>query len=409
MNLEEYKTFKEHFEPQLENAQHEITLNKSMLEMLNNEIKILSSEKNQLEKRLYSRRIGTPSVIMEEDEEDLEAERRGEDYSNQVHDPLTEEEQDTNETETTENYRKEVYDNDVDYLHQEKHDKNQIISLSKQIEDMTFYLDELKIELESEKEKNAEYASEIENLKLNFNQSNCPNQNVDSRVENFLIFVTSSLDDKEVEFGLDQSDLEKQIIEKIKKNLSELKAEIKNRQYLENQLEKVIQNYKKELEELEAKIETLVKSKQEIETKFKNAETELENEREKFKKYEKEASKSKVLNLEIADYEKSIKTLNSQIVAKDKEIGDLKHEIVQSKENMTKLNQNVEKLERERDDEKDKIIKLQQTLVKAKKDINEAKAHETEHLNNEAMLNAKLEQANRDIENFKVSKSIKFN
>ena len=49
--LEDYKSFKIELEPQLENAHQEIAMNKSMLEMLNNEIKLLNSEKLQLEKK----------------------------------------------------------------------------------------------------------------------------------------------------------------------------------------------------------------------------------------------------------------------------------------------------------------------------------------------------------------------
>jgi hypothetical protein len=44
-----------------------------MLDMLNSEIQMLNSEKLQLEKRLYiTRRNTPPSIIIEEDEEDLE-------------------------------------------------------------------------------------------------------------------------------------------------------------------------------------------------------------------------------------------------------------------------------------------------------------------------------------------------
>ena len=37
-------------------------------------------------------------------------------------------------------------------------------------------------------------------------------------------------------------------------------------------------------------------------------------------KFEKEASKSKMLNLEMADYERSIKSLNVQLINKEKEV-----------------------------------------------------------------------------------------
>lgn len=74
---EEYEQFKLEICPQLENARQEIELNKSMLDILNNEIQMLNSDKMGLEKRLFStRRNVTPSIIVEEDEEDLEEEKR---------------------------------------------------------------------------------------------------------------------------------------------------------------------------------------------------------------------------------------------------------------------------------------------------------------------------------------------
>ena len=71
--------FRVDLEPKLESANREIELNKSMLNMLNNEIQLLNADKLQLEKKLLnSRRNTTPCVIVEEDEEDLEEEKRNE-------------------------------------------------------------------------------------------------------------------------------------------------------------------------------------------------------------------------------------------------------------------------------------------------------------------------------------------
>lgn len=73
----ELERFRNEMEPQLNTARREIELNKSILDMLNNEIGHLSSEKCQLEKKLLNaRRNTTPSVIVEEDEEDLIEEER---------------------------------------------------------------------------------------------------------------------------------------------------------------------------------------------------------------------------------------------------------------------------------------------------------------------------------------------
>ena len=66
----EYELFKAKVEPDLENARNEIELNKSMLDILNNEIKMLCADKMVFEKRVFTtRRNVTPSIIVEEDEE----------------------------------------------------------------------------------------------------------------------------------------------------------------------------------------------------------------------------------------------------------------------------------------------------------------------------------------------------
>ena len=117
-SVEKHEKFKEDMQTSLENAQREITLNKSMLEMLNNEIQLLSSEKLQLEKKLITiRRNTTPSIIVEEDEDDLKDEEN--DNSDLVKEAqlegIQEEPEDMN-GERHENIRKKFDDNDVAFL-----------------------------------------------------------------------------------------------------------------------------------------------------------------------------------------------------------------------------------------------------------------------------------------------------
>jgi hypothetical protein len=159
-SIKDHEEFRLNLEPQLENARKEIELNKSMLIMLNNEINVINQEKNQLEKRLLNnRRLKTPSVIIEEEEEDL-----------------AEEQYVSNES----NYDKDLIkidnDKDVEFIAQNSKDTDGILILNKQIEDMTFYIDELKSELEVEREKNVEInneliksRNEIEKLKVDLN------------------------------------------------------------------------------------------------------------------------------------------------------------------------------------------------------------------------------------------------
>ena len=299
----EYESFRAEQEPLLENARREIELNKSILDMLNNEIQMLNSEKLKLEKRLFiTRRNTPPSVIIEEDEDDLEEERNQHHVQPcQVHklNPIQEEEQ-------------IQLNNDVAYIkHIETNNINSdgILILNKQIEDLTFYVDELKSELEAERERNNEYLNEIkENRKqieefeeqheFNSNELRLENdrlqkecvdallrvsekekqitdlicssqqQNVSTdepspqtssnRIDKFLtIFISEILEKQNYDFefktfdSFDQNELEQinDMITKLKstENCNRIKS-------FEAQMERIIKDFKEEISSLEIKL-----------------------------------------------------------------------------------------------------------------------------------------------------------
>lgn len=287
VDLEEYRKFKEDLEPQLDKARHEIDLNKSMLEMLNNEIKLLNSEKLQLEKKLIStRRNTTPSVIVEEEEEDLEEEER----NSSGHSPI------------------EMYTNNgvnnggdcCDAREDESHDEanhstdGQLLAYNKELEEMTFYVDELKSELEAEREKNNEYASQIEELKQALKNNNGTTATEPSStttlnrfdfVKNCLHFVKEEYLNGEVKPNADLGRLMKQLDENEQDDV-DLKHQLKDvvgrlnekflfyekqiaekldkEKYLEGQLEKVIVDFKSEISNMEIKINELNEQKAQV-------------------------------------------------------------------------------------------------------------------------------------------------
>ncbi len=144
-------------------------------------------------------------------------------------------------------------------------------------------------------------------------------------------------------------------------------------------------------------------------TKINSLQSELDSEKEKFKlnqiryeKLDKEASKNKMLDLEIADYDRSIKQLNLQLITKDKEINDLKSELKNNNETISKMKSDIDNFEKEKEKSDEKCTKLKQLLVKAKKEVNDAKVHEAEHLSNDAQVKAQLEASLIEIENLKL-------
>ncbi len=104
----------------------------------------------------------------------------------------------------------------------------------------------------------------------------------------------------------------------------------------------------------------------------------------------------------MADYERSIKSLNIQLVARDKEITDFKSEQTSLNEKLTQFKLDIERIEKERDSEKEKSTKLKALLVKAKKEYSEAKAAEAEHMSSDAIHKAQLQSLNTEIETLKL-------
>lgn len=122
----------------------------------------------------------------------------------------------------------------------------------------------------------------------------------------------------------------------------------------------------------------------------------------RLEKYEKEAAKGRVFDLEIADYERSIKSLNVQIIAKEKELSEARAESSTLSASMEKSRAEAERLENELSDEREKSAKLKQLLVLAKKDLAEAKAHAAEHQTNDASTRHQIERLQLDLEAYKM-------
>lgn len=106
--------------------------------------------------------------------------------------------------------------------------------------------------------------------------------------------------------------------------------------------------------------------------------------------------------MEIADYERSIKSLNVQIIAKEKDLTDARNEITQLSATVEKLRGDLERVETELSDEKEKSAKLKQLLVVAKKDLAEAKSHQAEQQSLDATSRHQIERLQIDLDAYKV-------
>ena len=220
-------------------AQQEIDANKTELELLNNELKIVSTEKSYLEKKLLSlRRNNATPVIPEENEEE--------------------------ETEQSENDSQETTSKTKD----NERNLEKLTSLTKQIEELSFFVDELKSELEAEKEKNLELKMELDSKQSQIRESVnnipvTPNENNQSALielsnqlrdeliikENFGFYDDNKLTDISLKKALQE--LSSSMQASIHKREMKINQEKEKSSYIESQLEKLMKEFRAQSNELE--------------------------------------------------------------------------------------------------------------------------------------------------------------
>jgi len=334
-----------------------------------------------------------------------------------------------------------------------------ILILNKQIEDLTFYCDELKSELEAEREKNNDLLAEIKACRVQiedfeqqheFNSLESSTINeclkkshsetlgllaekeevirslerrlVDPDSENeglnrFLTVLCHEILEKKNYGALNADsglvglfDLEKanSVVEKVRE-ISRLHEERLSKEMVkgfeaqknfEAQMERVVRDFREEIsgyeERLNCKQAELNEMKMKADVEIKTLKDELANEKTKSKDTMKEISKNKMLDLELADYERSIKALSVQAVNKERQIEELTR-------SLGELKTEKERLVRDNESSEEKCTKLKHLLIKAKKEVADAKEHEHQHLSSDVQLKAQIEAFNIEIETYKVS------
>ena len=274
--------------------------------MLNNEIQCLNTEKEELEKKLLNPKRSSgkiPCIIIEEENEE-ELENNSNEHNNRILEKI--EEKCSNSE--TESYSGTLLASESDVDKSNFHDR--VISLNKQIEEMTFYVDELKSELEVEKDKNSEQSrdigklrEELSQLKISEEGKKMPSSSEPTDIrtdnhfrENFLehfrklkqeYLEQNNIDSFErslikLEISENNSDetvkeinsilfeFVKRFGEILIKKENAIKSEIEKAGYFEKQLEKVIHNFKGVIDELEAKLKVKVKEFDEFKTQVDN-------------------------------------------------------------------------------------------------------------------------------------------
>ncbi|XP_071798184.1 uncharacterized protein [Asterias amurensis] len=119
----------------------------------------------------------------------------------------------------------------------------------------------------------------------------------------------------------------------------------------------------------------------------------------------KEASQSSLMDLEIADYEKTVSNLNHIIQEKDGKMMEFQTEIERLQKRNESMLKEIDACDAQRVQADERGNKLKALLMKSKKDLADAKKIESDQRSNEAALQGQLESLNQQAEALKVDLS----
>ncbi|XP_038870625.1 GRIP and coiled-coil domain-containing protein 2-like [Salvelinus namaycush] len=149
-------------------------------------------------------------------------------------------------------------------------------------------------------------------------------------------------------------------------------------------------------------LSSLQKEGEELTAQLRRQKQQSQQTAQELEQLRKEAQQSSLLDMEMADYERLVKELNTKLSEKDVCVEELKTQIHTHTQKEDTLNQEIEGLKSQLDQGEDKSAKMKQLLVKTKKDLADAKRQEASQMMTLASLKGDLETHQQKLENSKI-------
>uniref|UniRef100_A0A8C7EYW7 GRIP and coiled-coil domain containing 2 n=1 Tax=Oncorhynchus kisutch TaxID=8019 RepID=A0A8C7EYW7_ONCKI len=149
-------------------------------------------------------------------------------------------------------------------------------------------------------------------------------------------------------------------------------------------------------------LSSLQKDMEELTVQLRRQKQQSQQTTQELEQLRKEAQQSSLLDMEMADYERLVKELNTKLSEKDVCVEELKTQIHTHTQKEDTLNQEIEVLKSQLDQGEDKSSKMKQLLVKTKKDLADAKRQEAIQMMTLASLKGELEAHQQQLENNKI-------
>ncbi len=112
--------------------------------------------------------------------------------------------------------------------------------------------------------------------------------------------------------------------------------------------------------------------------------------------------KQSLIDLELADYEKTIENLKNDLINKDKDLQDLRDELSNTTDKYACLKIEIENLDRQKIQTEERANKFKALLDTAKKELKNAKDVELQRYQNEDSIRGLIETLQNQLDNNKI-------
>ncbi|NXA40657.1 GCC2 protein, partial [Eudromia elegans] len=187
-------------------------------------------------------------------------------------------------------------------------------------------------------------------------------------------------------------------VETLQSNAKLLEAQILEMQRAKAKTDKELEAEKLLKEQKTKEHSGAVRELEELQMQLQKEKKNLQKTMQELELARKDAQKSTLMDMEIADYERLVKELNQKIADKDSKIEDLEQETGIQKQKQETLQEEIKSLQSSMQQDEERNAKIKQLLVKTKKELADSKQAENDHLMLQASLKGELEASQQQIQ-----------
>ncbi|XP_055493071.1 GRIP and coiled-coil domain-containing protein 2 [Leucoraja erinacea] len=188
----------------------------------------------------------------------------------------------------------------------------------------------------------------------------------------------------------------------LQSNAKQLEIQILESEKAKIAVEKELEAIKVVKEQISKDNCALVKEIEELKKQLQNEKYQLQQTIHELQLVRKDAQKSTLMDMEIAEYQRLEKELNQKITERDHRIGEVVEETASFRQKLENMEVEIKSLQKTLEENIEKNTKIKQMLVKTKKELSDSKKVEAEQLVLQASIKGELELYQQQVENYKI-------